>query len=74
LVAYHAGYFTNDGELSAQHVLIQLFMGISNERAILLSIAAKMREYADVLQGAVCAQASGLPALSMSSGVRSGAG
>jgi hypothetical protein len=27
LVAYHAGYFTNDGELSAQHVLIQLFMG-----------------------------------------------
>jgi hypothetical protein len=27
LVAYHAGYFTNNGELSAQHVLIQLFMG-----------------------------------------------
>ena len=48
LVAYHAGYFTNDGELSAQHVLIQWFMGISNERAILLSIAAKMREYTDV--------------------------
>jgi hypothetical protein len=28
--------------------LIQLFMVISNERAILLSIAAKMREYTDV--------------------------
>src|SRR5450759_4918860 len=37
---YHAGHFTNDGELSAQHVLMQLFMGISNERAILLRIAA----------------------------------